>query len=91
MTVNQETINHAAAIIQNAAEPNFNHTNESGALFIKAKNIIFSAAGVSGFEKAFENAFENAPEKSPERDHGAAEEQNQGSDRKTYRSMTGIG
>lgn len=87
MTINQKTINWAAAIIQNAAEPNFNHTNESGALFIKAQNIIFSAAGVSGFDKAFENA----PEKSPERDHGAAEEQNQGSGRKTYRSMTGIG
>ena len=75
MTVNQETINQAAAIIQNTAEPNFNHTNESGALFIKAQNIIFSAAGVSGFEKAFEKAPENAPEKA------------QG----TYRSMTGIG
>ena len=87
MTVNQETINHAAAIIQNAAEPNFNHTNESGALFIKAKNIIFSAAGVSGFEKAQGQAQEQAPEKA----QVAAEEQDQGSGRKTYRSMTGIG
>ena len=61
MTVDQETINQAAAIIQNAAEPNFNHTNESGALFVKARNIIFSAAGVSGFEKDQGSAQEQEP------------------------------
>ena len=75
MTINQKTINWAAAIIQNTAEPNFNHTNQAGALFVKAQNIIFSAAGVSGFEKALEKA----------------EEQDQGSDQGTHRSMTGIG
>jgi len=50
MDKTQETIDKAASILEQVAEPMFQHTNQSGALFVEAKAIIFKLAGVSGFK-----------------------------------------
>jgi hypothetical protein len=60
MDKNQDMIDRAAAILEQVAEPSFQHTNQSGALFIEARKIIFKLAGVSGFaEEGKENYQEN--------------------------------
>lgn len=46
----KEILKRAAAIIERVAEPGFTHTNEAGALFVEAKQIVFRAAGVPGYE-----------------------------------------
>lgn len=51
MDKKQEIIDKAAAIMEQVAEPTFQHTNQAGALFVEAKKLIFEAAGVSGFTK----------------------------------------
>ena len=52
MTEQEKAIlKNAASIMEQVAEPGFNHTNENGALFVEAKRIIFRAAGVPGYEE----------------------------------------
>lgn len=46
----KEILKRAAAIMERVAEPDFAHTNEAGALFVEAKQIVFRAAGVPGYE-----------------------------------------